>query len=86
MGLGAPLWRVILTGLNVTAMLTVATVEALTDLDIPAGIWVLWVGAAVAWLAYSAHLTAKDNARRAAIADKMIADLVERARRNGAGK
>ena len=86
MGLGAATWRAIISGLNATLAVTAAVLEAITDLDVPSWVWVLWMIASVAFLVYSTHLTAKDNARRAAAADRMIADLMERARKNGAAK
>lgn len=82
--MGAAFWRITATGLNITAMLTVGTAQALTDLSVPGKVWVLWTIAAVAWLAYSAHLTDKENERRRIATEKMISDLVERARQRGA--
>lgn len=84
MGLGAPIWRAIISGLNMTTMLAVGITEALTSLSVPGRVWVIWTIATVAFLAYSAHLTGQENERRAAATEKMIADLVERARKNGA--
>lgn len=82
--MGASFWRVTASGLNITAMLTVGTAQALTSLSVPGKVWVIWTIAAVSWFAYSAHLTGQENERRAAATEKMIADLVERARKNGA--
>lgn len=84
--MGAAFWRVTLTGLNATAMLAVATAEALTSLDVPGKVWALWTIALVAWMAYCAHQATKEGEARAAAADKMIAAMVERARKNGASQ
>lgn len=82
--MGAGFWRVVISGLNITAMLVVGIMEVVTDLDVPGKVWVLWTLAAVAWFVYSTHLGNLEHDRRTAATDKLIADMVERARRNGA--